>query len=99
MIESLEVAVLNWAEERGIFESGTPFSQFRKTEEEVTELHAALLCNDKGAVKDAIGDIVVTLIIQAHMHGLSLGQCLASAYHEIKDRKGKMVGGVFVKEE
>lgn len=99
MIESLEVAVLNWAEERGIFESGTPISQFRKTEEEVTELHAALLCDDKEAVKDAIGDIVVTLIIQAHMHGLSLGQCLASAYHEIKDRRGKMVGGVFVKEE
>lgn len=98
MIESLEVAVLNWAEERGIFESGTPISQFRKTEEEVTELHAALLCDDKEAIKDAIGDIVVTLIIQAHMHGLSLGQCLASAYHEIKDRRGKMVGGVFVKE-
>lgn len=98
MIESLEVAVLKWAEERGIFESGTPISQFRKTEEEVTELHAALLFDDKEAVKDAIGDIVVTLIIQAHMHGLSLGQCLASAYHEIKDRKGKMVGGVFVKE-
>jgi uncharacterized 18.2 kDa protein in rep-hol intergenic region len=31
--------------------------------------------------------------------GLNFESCLISAYNEIKDRKGKMVDGVFVKEE
>jgi len=78
MIESLETAVIKWAEDRGIFEKATPASQ----------------CE----IEDAIGDIVVTLIIQARMHGLSLGQCLASAYDQIKNRTGKMINGVFVKD-
>lgn len=98
MIESLEVEILKWAEDRGIFEKATPQSQYSKTDEEVTELMEAIMLDDKDAIKDAIGDIVVTLIIQAKMHGFSLGQCLAAAYFEIKDRKGKMVDGVFVKE-
>jgi hypothetical protein len=38
------------------------------------------------------------LIILAAMRGLTIEQCLASAYNEIKDRKGKMVNGKFVKE-
>lgn len=54
--------------------------------------------DDKPEIKDAIGDIAVTLILQAHMHGWTLGECLESAYQVIKDRKGKMVDGVFVKE-
>lgn len=32
-------------------------------------------------------------------HNLNLKDCLETAYDEIKDRKGKMVDGVFVKEE
>jgi len=30
---------------------------------------------------------------------MSAHDCLQSAYNEIKDRKGRMVDGVFVKEE
>lgn len=98
MMESLEVAVVEWAKERGIFEGSTPSHQLEKTDEEVTELWDAVADENTGEIKDAIGDIAVTLIIRAHMHDLTLGQCLAAAYHEIKDRKGKMVDGVFVKE-
>lgn len=98
MIESLETAVIKWAEDRGIFEKATPLSQLGKTEEEVTELETALCSEDLPAIRDAIGDITVTLIIQAHMHGLSLGSCLHAAYEEIKNRTGKMINGVFVKD-
>lgn len=120
-MNELEHKVIEWAEQRGIFENSSPWKQLKKTEEEVNELVAALdalrgsvIQNDIGAqlrptyqkivhaqkdAKDAIGDIVVTLIIQAHMHGWSLEECLRAAYDEIKDRKGKMVDGVFVKEE
>jgi hypothetical protein len=31
--------------------------------------------------------------------GLDVEKCIASAYDEIKDRKGRMINGVFVKEE
>jgi len=98
MIESLETAVIKWAEDRGIFEKATPASQWEKTHEEVLELIEGIVKNDRREIEDAIGDIVVTLIIQARMHGLSLGQCLASAYDQIKNRTGKMINGVFVKD-
>lgn len=98
MIESLETAVLQWAEDRGIFEKATPASQWEKTHEEVMELIDGIVLNNRREIEDAIGDIVVTLIIQARMHGLSLGQCLASAYDQIKNRTGKMINGVFVKD-
>jgi NTP pyrophosphatase (non-canonical NTP hydrolase) len=49
-------------------------------------------------IKDDIGDIIVTLSIQATMHGLTLAECLEKAYDDIKARTGKMVDGVFVKD-
>jgi NTP pyrophosphatase (non-canonical NTP hydrolase) len=98
MIESLEANVLQWAQDRGIFAKATPVSQWDKTHEEVMELFTGIVAKDLDEIEDAIGDIVVTLIIQAHMHGLTLGQCLASAYDQIKNRTGKMINGVFVKD-
>lgn len=55
--------------------------------------------NNQNAIEDAIGDIMVTLIIQAKMQGVCLGTCLHAAYNVIKNRTGKMVDGVFVKQE
>lgn len=48
--------------------------------------------------KDAIGDVVVTLVIIACQLGIPFEQCVDAAYEEIKDRKGKMINGIFVKE-
>jgi len=50
-------------------------------------------------VADDIGDIMVVLINIAKRNGLPLAHCLAVAYADIKDRKGKMVDGIFIKEE
>lgn len=47
---------------------------------------------------DGIGDVLVTLIIVAEQLGLDIEDCLSMAYAEIKDRKGIMRGGKFVKE-
>jgi hypothetical protein len=38
------------------------------------------------------------LNLWATQYGLTLEECLAAAWEEIKDRKGQMVDGVFVKE-
>jgi len=41
---------------------------------------------------------MVVLINIAERNQISLTECLKVAYNDIKDRKGKMVDGVFVKE-
>jgi len=43
-------------------------------------------------------DIINRLSVIAERYGMELKDCLQSAYDEIKDRKGKMINGVFVKE-
>lgn len=95
----LEALVIAWAEQKGIFEKGNPKAQCEKTFEEVTELSAAIYENNKEEIIDALGDILVTIIIQAEMQGLSLEDCLLSAYNVISKRTGKMIDGQFVKDK
>jgi NTP pyrophosphatase (non-canonical NTP hydrolase) len=102
-MEELIANVEQWADERGILEKATPMDQFEKTMEEIDELRESLELQAsgdeiRGAIKDDIGDIAVTLIIQAKMQGLGFAECLEWAWNEIKDRQGKMVDGQFVKE-
>ncbi len=55
------------------------------------------ICKGKD-IKDDIGDMIVVLINIAERNEVTLTECLEQAYNDIKDRKGKMVDGVFVKE-
>lgn len=55
--------VIEWAKEKNLTDSG---KQYIKIFEEVGELAKAILQNDLPEIKDAIGDICVTLIIHAH---------------------------------
>lgn len=73
--------------------------QFLKVTEEVGEVASALARNNIHALKDGIGDVVVTLIILAQQNELTLEECVQAAYDEIKGRTGRMVNGVFVKSE
>lgn len=95
----LQALVIAWATQKGILDKGTPLAQCGKTFEEVEELETAILDGDKAEIIDALGDILVTIIIQAEMHGLNLIECLESAYNVISKRTGKMVDGTFVKDE
>ena len=94
----LEALVIAWATQKKIFENGTPARQCDKTLEEVQELSDAIFDNNKDEIVDALGDILVTIIIQAEMQGLSLESCLESAYNVIAKRTGKMVNGQFQKD-
>ena len=94
----LECAVEHWAEEKGILAKATPMAQALKTLEETTELCTAINSDDRDEIIDAMGDIMVTLIIQAKMQGLSLEKCLESAYNVISKRTGRMINGQFVKD-
>lgn len=94
----LENRILVWAANKGILKNATRQAQANKTLEEVTELFQAIESNDPPEIKDAIGDIIVTLIIQAELNGISAIDCLESAYEVIKNRTGKMINGQFVKD-
>jgi len=95
----LECAVEDWAEDKNIFKKATPMAQALKTLEETTEFCTAVSNNDRDEIVDAMGDIMVTLIIQAKMQDLSLEECLESAYKVISKRTGTMINGQFVKDK
>lgn len=97
--KELEMLVIQWGEARGIVQNSTPLAQYNKTREEVGELRAAIYENDLDAIKDAYGDILVTLIMGCATADIDLTECLELAYNEIKDRKGYLnKDGIFVKE-
>ena len=168
-IQELVPLIQEWAKERKIYEKLTPFDELLKTHEEVGELIKACYDNDKPAIQDAIGDVLVTLInycykkridvleqinevlnferkitdskvvlalsIQnsltrlmnanfrflgiagekpflyfyeiitiigylddiAFLENTTLKECLNIAYNEIKNRKGKIINGKFIK--
>ena len=159
--------IQEWAKERKIYEQLTPFDELLKTHEEVGELIKACYDNDKPAIQDAIGDVMITMINYcyfieldaikyikqavdlsvtdyytisyvmnshnalgrlislyvwnegkeiskpsglrvfsilhylngiAHLEGTTLEECLNIAYNAIKNRKGKIINGKFIKE-
>ena len=94
-----EFQVMRWSEEKGILKYGTALGQATKTLEEAQELLDAIKANDRDAIADAIGDVMVTLVNVATMVDMDVRQCFYQAYLEIKDRKGHMnEQGIFVKE-
>jgi hypothetical protein len=55
------------------------------------------MCETDHEIKDGIGDVLVTLLIQCKMQGLDPLDCLEMAVKVIENRKGKMINGTFVK--
>jgi NTP pyrophosphatase (non-canonical NTP hydrolase) len=97
--DQLELDVVRWGEARGIIQNSTPMAQWIKTLEETHELHDAISSNDREAMIDAYGDILVTLIMGCACADLNLTSCLEHAYNQIKNRSGYLnKDGIFVKE-
>ncbi len=91
-----ESRVVKWAEERNLIKGSNPESQMLKLMEEAGELASDIA--KRRCVKDSIGDCMVVLTLIAKQFGTSLEECYDLAYDEIKDRKGRMINGTFVKE-
>ena len=88
--------VVEWHEDRNLIDGATDKDQVLKLIQEVGEL-SDNVCKQQD-VKDDIGDCLVILINIAARNGTNLQECLEVAYDDIKDRKGKMVDGIFVKD-
>jgi NTP pyrophosphatase (non-canonical NTP hydrolase) len=105
-----DIRVAQWAAARNLLEGSTPRQQFRKLQEEIDEVSEAIdemefdattaTGSDVGykALQDAIGDSAVVLQVIATQIGSSLTECQEIAWEQIKNRRGRMVDGVFVKE-
>ena len=90
--------IRSWAQERGIYESGDPKTQYIKLMEEAGEVGRAILKNRQGDIIDGIGDMVVVLVNLAELCDTSIEECVEEAYDVISKRTGKMVNGTFVKD-
>ena len=91
-----EQLIGQWHRDRNLIDGSTDKDQYMKLIQEAGELSDSL-CKGKD-IKDDIGDIMVVLINIMVRNNLTMQECLAVAYEDIKDRKGKMIDGVFVKE-
>lgn len=98
--KELEMLVIQWGEARGIVQNSNPMAQATKTDEELHELYHAIGAGDRDEMKDAYGDILVTLIMGCATADIDLSECLELAYNEIKDRSGTLgADGIFYKDK
>ncbi len=88
--------IKQWHRDRNLIDGATDKDQLAKLIQEMGEL-SDNVCKGKD-VADDIGDMIVVLINIAERNNLSLTECVDHAYNDIKDRKGKMIDGIFVKE-
>ena len=96
--EDITELIKKWAIDRNVV-SGDPKAQMVKLLEEAGELAEGINKNKQDLIIDSIGDVYVVLVILCMQLGLDINDCIKAAYEEIKDRKGKLVNGLFVKEE
>ena len=85
-----------WHEDRNLIEGSTDKDQVLKLLQELGELSDSVC---KGTdLRDDLGDMLVVMINIMKRNNLTIENCLDKAYNDIKDRKGKMIDGVFVKQ-
>jgi NTP pyrophosphatase (non-canonical NTP hydrolase) len=80
-----------------LIDGSTDKDQVLKLAQELGELSDSV-CKEKD-MRDDLGDMLVVMINIMKRNNISIEECLQQAYDDIKDRKVKMVDGIFVKEE
>lgn len=88
--------VNKWFEDRNLIQGSTDKDQILKLMQELGELsdHA---CKGED-IRDDLGDMLVVMLNIMKRNNYTIEECLQIAYNDIKDRRGKMVDGIFVKE-
>ena len=89
--------IKQWHRDRNLIDGATDKDQLAKLIQEMGEL-SDNICKGRD-IRDDIGDMIVVLINIAERNDISITECLEQAYNDIKDRKGRMVDGIFVKED
>ena len=97
-IDELTSKIKRWAVDRNLH-TANPDKQMLKLFEELGELAEGMAKDKPEQITDSIGDAYVVMTILSMQLGINIEDCIAQAYNEIKERKGRMIDGVFIKEE
>ena len=95
-MEELTNLIAQWHHDRNLIDGSSDKDQVLKLIQELGELSDSV-CKGKD-VKDDLGDMMVVMLNIMERQGVSMEECLSTAYNDIKDRKGRMVDGIFIKE-
>jgi len=95
LVDYIEM-IKEWHYARNLIDGANDKDQVCKLIQEVGEL-SDNVCKGND-IRDDIGDCIVVLVNIAERNRVSITECCLQAYSDIKDRKGMMVDGVFVKE-
>ena len=88
--------VISWHYDRNLIEGSSVKDQVVKLAKELGELSDSV-CKGRD-VRDDIGAMLVGMLNIAERNGVILAECLQQAWNDIKNRKGRMIDGIFVKE-
>jgi len=92
LIEKVE----QWHVDRNLIDGANDKDQVLKLLQEMGEL-SDNVCKGND-IRDDLGDMLVVMINIMKRNNITMEECLQVAYDDIKDRKGKMIDGIFVKE-
>ena len=98
-LDDLEFSVTEWAHTRNLIDGTTPEKQFIKLIEEIGEISECIGKDRPMELKSEIGDALVCLNNLCVQNGFTLNEAFMAAWLKIKDRKGMMVNGYYIKEE
>lgn len=98
------VVLIIIAAQEGVVDKLPPIADHRRVAIDYALTMLAVALQDRSPSRDvlvalAIWEALSALDKNAGQVGASLAACLNHAWHEIKDRTGRMVDGIFVKEE
>jgi NTP pyrophosphatase (non-canonical NTP hydrolase) len=96
-VDILVESIIKWHYDRNLIEGSTDKDQTLKLLQELGELSDSV-CKGKD-ISDDLGDMMVVMINIMERNNITMADCLTKAYNDIKDRKGRMVDGVFIKEQ
>lgn len=96
-VDNMVSLIKTWHHDRNLIEGSTDKDQVLKLMQELGELSDSV-CKGKD-IRDDLGDMLVVMINIMERNNLTMTECLEVAWDDIKDRKGRMVDGIFVKEE
>ena len=96
-MENLVRLVEQWHVDRNLIDGATDKDQVLKLIQEMGELYDNV-CKGRD-IRDDLGDMLVVMINIMKRNNILMEECLQVAYNDIKDRKGKMIDGIFVKQD
>tara|TARA_R100000908_G_C3702715_1_gene112530 strand:+ start:207 stop:485 length:279 start_codon:yes stop_codon:yes gene_type:complete len=88
--------IIQWHHDRNLIKGSSDKDQVLKLMQELGELSDSV-CKGND-LKDDLGDMMVVMLNIMERNNITMEECLTVAYDDIKDRKGKMIDGIFVKE-